>query len=51
MNISRTITTFIITALIGVFTFIFAAPKKVLKSKAPYSKSRNESDDKDDLFI
>lgn len=50
MSVSKAITTFIITALVGIFTIIFTVPKKAFTKKEDV-KSKNEGEDKENLFI
>lgn len=50
MSLGKTITTFVITALLGAFTFIFAAPQKVFKARTDI-KTKKEGEDRENLFI
>lgn len=52
MSITKTIATLVITAIVGVFTFLFAIPKKVVKT-GPENTMPNppSAEEKDNLFI
>lgn len=51
MTISKTIFTFLISAIIGAFTVLLAGSKKGLKNKLSSLKLGNDKKDGDNLFV
>jgi hypothetical protein len=52
MSITKTITTLVVTAIVGVFTFLFASPKKATKTSAQNTiPNPPTAEERDNLFI
>jgi len=51
--VMKTIASLLITALLGIFTFVVVSPQKLLKQKTTVQKNKSikSKEDSEDLFI